>query len=160
MKEGLEKISEQKGEIDDKKGKTLEEISKIVIEIENQCNIKKPILQSQLKQIKDLRKTYQDIEQIYNQKKVDYDRVMVGTENESSSITIELKKLREEVYSQDTKISLLKYKTEVIDAKVQRLNEEAEFLKGTKTLSKEHKSNSDMLTERVLLKHLYLDNHT
>lgn len=43
---------------------------------------------------------------------------MVGTENESSSITIELKKLRDDVYSTDTKISILKYKTEVIDAKV------------------------------------------
>jgi hypothetical protein len=33
MKEGLEKISEQKGEIDEKKGQTLEEISRIVVEI-------------------------------------------------------------------------------------------------------------------------------
>lgn len=35
MKEGLEKISEVKGGLDEKKGKTLEEISRIVIEIEN-----------------------------------------------------------------------------------------------------------------------------
>jgi len=55
---------------------------------------------------------------------------MVGTENESASIVTELKKLKDDVYGTDTKISILKYKTEVIDAKVQRLNEETEFLKG------------------------------
>jgi intraflagellar transport protein 81 len=33
MKEGLEKISEQKGEIDEKKGQTMEEISRVVLEI-------------------------------------------------------------------------------------------------------------------------------
>lgn len=85
---------------------------------------------------------------------------MVGTENESSYITTELKKLREEVYSQDTKISLLKYRTEVIDAKVQRLNEETEFLKGSSTLSKEYKSNTDMLTERVQNYILWLDHYS
>jgi len=86
---------------------------------------------------------------VYLQKKSEYDRVMVGTENESASITSELKKLKDDVYGTDTKIQILKYKTEVIDAKVQRLNDEAEYLKGSKSLSKEYKSYTEMLTTRV-----------
>ena len=151
MREGLEKISEQKGEIDEQKGKTLEEISRIVTEIQNQCNNKKPVLQGLLKDLKDLRKSFSEVEQVYNQKKTEYDRVMVITENDSASITEELKKLRDEVYGADTKINVLRYQTEIIDTKIGRLNNEAEYLKGNKTLSRDHKSNTDMLNERVLL---------
>ncbi len=46
---------------------------------------------------------------MYNQKKTEYDRVMVITENDSASITEELKKLRDEVYGADTKINVLRY---------------------------------------------------
>jgi hypothetical protein len=74
---------------------------------------------------------------------------MVGTENDSASVIADLKKVKEEVYGTDTKIQILKYRTEVIDSKVQRLNEEAEFVKGTKSLSREYKSNTEMLTARV-----------
>ena len=54
----LEEISEKKGEIDEKKGKTLEEISKIVTTIENQLKLKRATLQPQIKDLKDIRKSY------------------------------------------------------------------------------------------------------
>ena len=43
-----------------------------------------------------------------------------------------MKKLRDEVYGADTKISLLKYLTEILDTKINRMNNESEFIKGTK----------------------------
>ena len=54
----LEEISEKKGEIDEKKGRTLAEISKIVETIENQLKLKRATLQPQIKDLKELRKNY------------------------------------------------------------------------------------------------------
>lgn len=58
MQEKLEMISEKKGEIDEKKGKTLDEISKIVLTIENQLKLKRATLQPLIKDLKELRKNY------------------------------------------------------------------------------------------------------
>ena len=54
----MTEISERKGDVDEMKEKTLEEISKIVANIENQLKQKKSILQPKIKQLKEIRKNY------------------------------------------------------------------------------------------------------
>ena len=49
---------------------------------------------------------------------------MVGSETELQTIEGEFKKLKDEVYKEDSKINVLKYQTQVIDLQIQRLNEE------------------------------------
>ena len=55
----LEQISEQKGNLDEMKEKTLEEVSKIVSNIESQLKQKKAKLHPQIKELKDLRKAFE-----------------------------------------------------------------------------------------------------
>lgn len=55
LQDKLNEISQKKGVLDEKKGETLEEISKIVINIENQLKAKRNTLQPQIKELKDLR---------------------------------------------------------------------------------------------------------
>ena len=57
-KNNLEKVSEKKGEIDEQKGKTLEQISAIVQNIESNIKAKKNKLAPQMKELKDTREKF------------------------------------------------------------------------------------------------------
>ena len=57
-KSRLEQISEKKGLADEQKERTLEEISKIVSNIEQQLKQKKAKLHPQIKELRDLRKIF------------------------------------------------------------------------------------------------------
>ena len=43
---------------------------------------------------------------------------MLGSESEMSAIETEYKKLKDEVYKEDSKISILKYTTQILDLKI------------------------------------------
>lgn len=105
----LEEISEKKGNIDEMKEKTLEEISKIVTNIENQLKQKKAKLQPQIKELKDLRKTFETVDQEFNQKKKQYETVTGSAIQQLQVVEKEVEKLKEEVYKDDTKLTMLKY---------------------------------------------------
>ncbi|KAM3147649.1 hypothetical protein pb186bvf_000456 [Paramecium bursaria] len=150
MKDGLEKVSEGIGDTNFKKGQTLEEVSKIIKEIQKQIAAKKPLLAEKLAQIKDLRAKQITMEAEHKQKKAEYDRIMVGIEKDQATLAEEVKKLREEVYTSDKKIRLTKYKQEILDTKEQRLNDEIEYVRGTKKLSTQYQSNADMLKSRLV----------
>ena len=60
----------------------------------------------------------------YKSKKSEYEQVVASIDSENVSIESEHKKLKEEVYKDDTKITLLKYESQLLDLKINRLNEE------------------------------------
>ncbi|CAK79733.1 unnamed protein product (macronuclear) [Paramecium tetraurelia] len=149
-KEGLEKLSEENQQINLQKGQTLEEISKIVNEIQAQIQLKRPLIQEQLAEIKTVRQQYSDLEQEHKKKKQEFDRIMLGVESDQSSLVTDVKKLRDEVYAFDRKIKLNKFNSEILEIKIQRLNDEIEYSKGGKQLSSQFKSNAEMLQQRIL----------
>jgi len=63
-KEGLEKVSEKKHEVDIQKGKTLEEISKIVQQLEAKFKEKKETLRPKMNELKELRERFKVIQRI------------------------------------------------------------------------------------------------
>lgn len=77
---------------------------------------------------------------MWKSKKADYDKVILKSESDINQLDNEVKKLKEEVYRDDTKISLLKYSQQILDLKLNRLNEEEKYQKGEKKLSNTYKS--------------------
>jgi intraflagellar transport protein 81 len=77
-KETLEKVSERKSEMDEAKGKTLNEISDIIQTLMNTINDKKTLLAPVIQELRTLRAKSNDLESDYLDKKKHYDATMVG----------------------------------------------------------------------------------
>jgi len=76
--QAMEEISTNKSEIDEDKGKTLEEISIIVTQINNTIKERKNFLAPQIKQLRVLRQQFQETESEHNEKKSGFDNAMMG----------------------------------------------------------------------------------
>jgi intraflagellar transport protein 81 len=88
--EQLQKVSQQKAEVDSVKGKTLEEISQVVEEINTQIKEKKNRLAPQIKNLRSLRTRFGEVEVEYLDKKAAYDNTKAGFDSETSKLQAEL----------------------------------------------------------------------
>lgn len=104
-KENLEKVSAMKSELDEEKGKTLEEISRVVTEINNSIKERKSKLAPQIKELRSIRQKYQELENEYMEKKAVYDNTNVGLESERSKAEGELSAYREEAARDESRYS-------------------------------------------------------
>jgi len=135
--------------VNKKKGKTLEDISKIVQELNKKMKEKRETLRPKIDELKDLRDKFKTQERSYNSKKAEYDQTMAGIESDSANLEEEVKKIKDEVYADDTKLTKLKYQLDIVGLMTQRLNEENDYIHGVKEFSKQFKSNRDMLQAAI-----------
>merc|ERR1719265_2359391 len=75
----LEKASVEKAQVDQAKGKTLDEISAIVQKINTQLKDKKNKLAPQIKALRSVRQSFQQVEVKYMEKKSAYDQARSST---------------------------------------------------------------------------------
>lgn len=92
----LVEVSDKKRDIDMEKGQTLNEISKIVEEINAQIRLKKDKLAPQIKVLRKVRQEYQTVEQDFLQKKGIYDQQKLHYDGEINRITQDLEGLVKE----------------------------------------------------------------
>jgi len=85
----LEKVSQQKAEVDEVKGKTLEEISQVVEEINGQIKARKNRLAPQIKELRSLRVQFQEQESEYLDKKQRHDNTKAGLDTETAKLQAE-----------------------------------------------------------------------
>ena len=78
----LENVSEMNAKVNQYKGETLEEISRIVTDINQTLKERKNQLAPQIKDLRSVRQKYQEMEQIYLEKKAQYDNTAIGLETE------------------------------------------------------------------------------
>lgn len=77
----LETVSEAKSDVDMSKGKTLEEMSKLVIELTQKVSAKKTQLEPLIAELRPLREEYRETKDQYDQMKRVYDSTASGLEN-------------------------------------------------------------------------------
>merc|ERR1719159_907109 len=82
----LEKASVEKAAIDRTKGKTLDEISAIVQQINSQLKEKKNKLAPQIKALRSARQSFQAVEARHQEKKTAYDQVKCSMDSELNKI--------------------------------------------------------------------------
>mmetsp|Transcript_33448 Transcript_33448/g.30444 ORF Transcript_33448/g.30444 Transcript_33448/m.30444 type:complete len:140 (+) Transcript_33448:1183-1602(+) len=110
---------------------------------------KKEILKPKMNELKELRDQFKKIEEVYLRKKAQYDQTTAGIESENAGLESEVKKLRDEVYGDDTKIHKLKQQAYVVELMTQRLNDENDYIHGKKQFSSTFKSNREMLQAAI-----------
>uniref|UniRef100_A0A3Q3STD4 Intraflagellar transport protein 81 homolog n=1 Tax=Mastacembelus armatus TaxID=205130 RepID=A0A3Q3STD4_9TELE len=94
--EELERVSAIKSELDEKKGRTLDDMSEMVKKLNSMMVEKKSALAPIIKELRSLRQRCQDLSHEYEEKKVQYESCAAGLESNRSKLEQEVKTLREE----------------------------------------------------------------
>ena len=144
--------SQTKNEIDKEKGETLEEISKIVQELNEKINAQKERLKQPVKQLKILREEHQVVENEFNDKKAVYDNIKLGQESEVSKLKTDIKELQDEIDRQQSLYYLLQSQSCLNNAIKSRLEDEKEYLDSKnsgKRFSLEYQSYTSYLKGKI-----------
>lgn len=147
--EKLDQISEQNAHVNKMKGETLEEISRIVTDINQTLKERKNQLAPQIKELRAVRQKYQDMEQTYLEKKAQYDNTAVGLETERLKLEQECHAFQEDCLREESQYHLLHCQLQIEQAKVDKIQQEMEFEQGQGRLLRDIKSFQELYKHKV-----------
>ncbi|KAF3696167.1 Intraflagellar transport protein 81 -like protein [Channa argus] len=126
--EELERVSAIKSELDEKKGRTLDDMSEMVKKLNSMIVEKKSALAPIIKELRSLRQRCQELSQEYEEKKVQYESCAAGLESNRSKLEQDVKALREETAQEENRYhyinSIYLLTTAIIEMQIQRAAEE------------------------------------
>ncbi|XP_034027169.1 intraflagellar transport protein 81 homolog [Thalassophryne amazonica] len=120
----LERVSAVKSELDEKKSRTLDDMSEMVKKLNAMIAEKKSALAPAIKQLRSLRQRSQEISQEYEEKKAQYESSAAGLESNRSKLEQEVKTLTEETAQEENQYHYLTSMSETIQLQMQRALEE------------------------------------
>ncbi len=103
VEEQLERVAKEKAEVDEEKGRTLEEMSGMVTQLTMKIGERKARLAPIIKELRPLRQQSADMQLEYDEKKQGYDTLLLQLESGMSRLEQEVKKTQEEIISNETK---------------------------------------------------------
>eukprot|EP01028_Stygiella_incarcerata_P010478 TRINITY_DN5441_c1_g1_i1.p1 TRINITY_DN5441_c1_g1~~TRINITY_DN5441_c1_g1_i1.p1 ORF type:complete len:865 (-),score=327.79 TRINITY_DN5441_c1_g1_i1:195-2462(-) len=126
--ESIEEVSAEKGAVDMEKGKTLEEISKLVTEINETVQQKKNELAPEIVKLRALRDEHKRVEAKHEEMRDTFQSVMTGLESELAMAEQDVIALREDCRRQETLYHLIQTQTRVLEILQKRVNDEKRHL--------------------------------
>lgn len=152
VQDQLVHVSETNQLLNNKKEQTLQEITTVVQQIENEVKDKKQKLAPEIKKLRGFRQKFSDLEAIYNEKRKQYEAVVQNLDQEKNKLEEEVKSLFEDYKQEETRFHHNNIQNEIYDAFLKRIGNEAKFLNTPdKRLSSEFKSYSDFFNAKVRL---------
>uniref|UniRef100_A0A8C6VYF9 Intraflagellar transport protein 81 homolog n=1 Tax=Nothobranchius furzeri TaxID=105023 RepID=A0A8C6VYF9_NOTFU len=145
--EELEKVSAIKSELDNKKGRTLDDMSGMVKRLNSVIVEKKSALAPILKELRTLRQQWGELSQEHESKKAQYESCAAGLESNRSKLEQEVKSLREEVAQKENRYHYINSMLEIIEMQMQRAAEETKLY-----------VSSDPLEKRKAIREVYMKN--
>ncbi|XP_026575172.1 intraflagellar transport protein 81 homolog isoform X1 [Pseudonaja textilis] len=125
--EELERVSAVKSEMDDMKGRTLDNMSDMVKKLNTLVADKKSSLAPIIKDLRQLRQKCQELTQECEEKKSQYDSCAAGLESKRSSLEQEVKSLREECLQEESNYHQVNCMKMISEAQLQRVKEEVKM---------------------------------
>ncbi|XP_047236250.1 intraflagellar transport protein 81 homolog [Girardinichthys multiradiatus] len=122
--EELERVSAIKSELDEKKGRTLDDMSEMVKKLNSMIVEKKSALAPIIKELRSLRQRRVELSQDYEEKKAQYESCAAGLESNRSKLEQEVKALREEMAQKENRYHYINAMSEIIEMQIQRAAEE------------------------------------
>lgn len=122
--EELERVSAMKSELDEMKGRTLDDMSEMVKKLNSVIAEKKSALAPLIKELRPLRQQCQELTQEYEEKKAQYDSCAAGLESNRSKLEQDVRALREETAQEENRYHLSNCMREIIEVQMQRAAEE------------------------------------
>jgi len=149
VKDGLVSISETKMEVDEAKGKTLEELSKVVQEFVANIRNKRNKLAPQILELRNTRQKSQAVEQEYQQKKEIYDANAQELEDDISKISADVDAYTDDWKTNESLFHRLNCQIKINELQNKRVQDEKEFKSGARKLNDRYKTYSEMLDHQV-----------
>ncbi|XP_033126976.1 intraflagellar transport protein 81 homolog [Anneissia japonica] len=122
--EELEKVSTMKSELDDMKGRTLEDISDMVQRLNAKIASKKSDLAPIIKELRPMRQKHQEMQVMHAEKKSAYDTLAAGFESNSSKLEQEVKAYREECSQEESRYHYLNCMRNILLVQQKRVEDE------------------------------------
>ncbi|KAK9391726.1 intraflagellar transport protein 81 like [Crotalus adamanteus] len=125
--EELERVSAVKSEMDEMKGRTLDNMSDMVKKLNAMVADKKSSLAPIIKDLRQLRQRCQELTQECEEKKSQYDSCAAGLESKRSSLEQEVKSLREECLREESNYHQVNCMKMILETQLQRVKDEVKM---------------------------------
>lgn len=122
--EELERVSALKSEMDEVKGRTLDDMSDMVKKLNAMIAEKKSALAPVIKELRPLRQKCQELTQEYDEKKAQYDSCAAGLESNRSKLEQEVRGLREENGQGESQYNFINLMKKYVEIQIQRACDE------------------------------------
>lgn len=122
--EELEKVSALKSELDQQKGRTLDDMSEMVKKLNAMIVEKKSAVAPVLKELRSLRQTCQELIVEHEEKKKQYESCAAGLESNRSKLEQDVKVLQEETTQEENRYNQITSMTETVKMQLQRAADE------------------------------------
>lgn len=126
----LDAVSAMNAQVNQLKGETLEEISRVVTDLNQTLKERKNQLAPQIKELRAVRQKYQETEQVYLDRKAQYDATAVGLEAERLKLEQECAAFQDDCLREESQFHLLNCQLEVERARADKVAQEVEFESG------------------------------
>lgn len=145
----IDALGDASQQINEEKGKTLEELSQLVIQLNTIVHEKKTVLKPIVDEYKMYKSKFIEVDENYKKKKTEFERALGPVKSEFDAVEAEYKQVRDVVYGDDTKLHLLRYQNQFLDSQIKKYNEEADFQRGKYILTTANKSYKDWFQNTV-----------
>lgn len=150
IEEEMEHVARDRQKIDEMKAGSLQELTKVVQNIEAQLKEKKAKLAPQIKQLRSYRKKYEEKEGDYLKYKKSYENTLMSFEADKKNLEEETNKLWNEYKEEETKYHSLNIQSRIYDALKKTIHMETQFLKNPEArFSDDFKSLSEMYSAKL-----------
>ncbi|KAB0355848.1 hypothetical protein FD755_017919 [Muntiacus reevesi] len=122
--EELERVSALKSEVDEMKGRTLDDMSEMVKKLNSLVSEKKSALAPIIKELRQLRQKCQELTQECDEKKSQYDSCAAGLESNRSKLEQEVRGLREECLQEESRYHYTNCMIKNLEVQLRRATDE------------------------------------
>jgi intraflagellar transport protein 81 len=144
----LEEVSKLKGQMDERKGDTLQQMSVSIAKLKSIIEDKKSVLAPLIKEVRPLRLQHQEMKQFHKEKKDNYDAAVADYQSNRSHIEKRVQHLWGECVEEERKYHLLNCQLESIRLHDQRVKAEIKAMV-SKDPNEKKKCMRDQLTRKI-----------
>uniref|UniRef100_A0A672N8W7 Intraflagellar transport protein 81 homolog n=1 Tax=Sinocyclocheilus grahami TaxID=75366 RepID=A0A672N8W7_SINGR len=145
--EELERVSAIKSELDEMKGRTLDDMSEMVKKLNSVIAEKKSALSPLIKDLRALRQEHAELAPEFEQKKAQYDTCAAGLESNRSKLEQEVRMLREEMAQEESRYHHINCMREIIESQMERAADQSKI-----------NQSMDLQVRRTALREKYIAN--
>ncbi|XP_051965331.1 intraflagellar transport protein 81 homolog isoform X2 [Xyrauchen texanus] len=129
--EELERVSTIKSDLDEMKGRTLDDMSEMVKKLNSMIAEKKSALSPLIKDLRGLRQEHAELAPVYEQKKAQYDTCAAGLESNRSKLEQEVRTFREKTTQDESRYHYINCMREIIESQMQRAADQSKISQST-----------------------------
>ncbi|XP_026125330.1 intraflagellar transport protein 81 homolog isoform X1 [Carassius auratus] len=145
--EELERVSAIKSELDEMKGRTLDDMSEMVKKLNSVIAEKKSALSPLIKDLRALRQEHAELAPEFEQKKAQYDTCAAGLESNRSKLEQEVRVLREETAQEESQYHHINCMREITESQIERAADQSKIYQSM-----------DLQVRRTALREKYIAN--